>query len=120
MWNLWKERNEIGFAGTHWHVDKLSSKIWLGMVDYGRLAWSRILAHCKKNTYKVQKTKKQFSETWCSNNVLATWVNNHPRWVLIGPTLRSLGTQFFPLILWPLLALTGPNEVGLCVLFLLQ
>jgi hypothetical protein len=50
MWNLWKEHNDAAFAGTHWHVDKLSSKIWLGMVDYGRLAWCRVQERCKAST----------------------------------------------------------------------
>jgi hypothetical protein len=79
MWNLWKERNDATFAGTHWHIDKLSCKIWLGMVDYGRLAWSRTRDRCKQEPHKAQKIKKQFRDTWCSNNLFATWEDSHPK-----------------------------------------
>jgi hypothetical protein len=90
MWNLWKERNDAAFTGSHWHVDKLSSKIWLGMVDYGRLFWCRVTERCKNSPSKANKIKKQSRDLWCSNNLLASWVEDQPRWVLLRPNLRSL------------------------------
>ena len=39
VWQLWLERNDAVFNDISWAHAKLFQKIWLGLIDYGRLAW---------------------------------------------------------------------------------
>lgn len=50
MWALWKERNDAAFSNTFWDIEKLCSKIWVDLVDYGRIAWERTKANPKKQS----------------------------------------------------------------------
>jgi hypothetical protein len=38
MWILWLERLDASYNKVFWHPEKVRSSVWLGMVDYGRLA----------------------------------------------------------------------------------
>jgi hypothetical protein len=37
IWLLWMERNDAVFNDLRWTKDKLFHKIWLRLIDYGRL-----------------------------------------------------------------------------------
>lgn len=39
VWMLWMERNDAIFNDIKWPYPKNLQKIWLGLVDYGRLEW---------------------------------------------------------------------------------
>jgi hypothetical protein len=47
MWLLWLERLDASYNNTQWYFEKMQNLIWLGLVDYGRLAWRKVLAKCK-------------------------------------------------------------------------
>ena len=61
--------------------------MWLSMIDYGRLTWSRTQRKVEKvanNKEKSVKLIKNFKDSWCRKNVLAMWVLDHPQWNLVG------------------------------------
>lgn len=80
LWTLWIEPNDLVFNGSKWHQHKALHTIWLGLVDYGRLAWG------------ILKTKpiEAFCESWGKNEVLASVVDGQPNWKLSGPVARFL------------------------------
>ena len=38
IWYTWQERNEVVFDGKRWHMAKLYHKVWLSMIDYGKIS----------------------------------------------------------------------------------
>lgn len=80
VWTLWIARNDMVFNGNKWNQQKILHTIWLGLVDYSRLAW---------NSLKVQPIEV-FCESWGRSNVLATVVNGRPKWILTGPVATFL------------------------------
>jgi hypothetical protein len=34
---LWTERNDVAFNNEVWNPNKLLHKIWIGLIDYGRV-----------------------------------------------------------------------------------
>jgi hypothetical protein len=68
----------------------MRSQIWIGIIDYGRLAWQRLIGRCKKSLDKRNRLVRQFRTQWCSNELFAHWFNEKPKWKLMGPNL-SLG-----------------------------
>jgi hypothetical protein len=45
----------------------------LGIIDYGRVAWRKILAKSKTNPAKDKSIKSKFQTQWCSGSVFAVW-----------------------------------------------
>lgn len=39
MWLLWLELNDVVLNSIFWLKEKMYNKIWLYMVDYGRIVW---------------------------------------------------------------------------------
>jgi hypothetical protein len=39
VWTLWTERNDVIFNDIKWSRPKLLQRIWLGLIDFGRLEW---------------------------------------------------------------------------------
>lgn len=39
LWVLWLERNDAAFNNVEWHPRKLIQRIWLGIIDDGRMEW---------------------------------------------------------------------------------
>jgi hypothetical protein len=76
VWLLWMERNDFIFNDIKWPPAKLIQTIWLGFIDYGRLAWE-----AAKN-----KAKGKFINEWCKSGILAEMVMGRPRWKLNGPS----------------------------------
>jgi hypothetical protein len=76
---------EIGYNRSIWQREKMQNCIWLGIVDYGRVAWNKTLAKCKTNPASARKTKDKFRVQWCSGSVFAEWINGRPHWKLTGP-----------------------------------
>jgi hypothetical protein len=75
VWLLWMERNDAIFNNIKWSHTKLLQKIWLGLVDYGRLDWERAKL----------KDDGKFAAVWCRNKFFADWIHGKPRWKLTGP-----------------------------------
>lgn len=48
LWTLWISRNDAVFNGIMWTDEKLYQKIWFGVVDYGRVAWQKVLRQSKQ------------------------------------------------------------------------
>ena len=74
LWHIWEQRNEAAFDGCHWHPAKLFHKMWLSMIDYGRLSWARTQRRAEKvanNQEKSKKLLKDFQNSWCSKEVFA-------------------------------------------------
>jgi hypothetical protein len=92
MWMLWIERNEAAFDGVFWPLAELRSKVWMCLIDYGRVAWQKLIGRCKESPDKKAKALDQFRKQWCKNRVFATWDSamSKPQWKLTGPSL-SLG-----------------------------
>jgi hypothetical protein len=57
IWMLWIERNEAVYDGVFWSPEDLRSKIWLGAIDYGRIAWQKLVGRCKKTPDKSSRLK---------------------------------------------------------------
>jgi hypothetical protein len=85
MWILWLERLDVAYNKIMWHPEKLRSFIWLGLVDYGRMAWKKTIDKCKKNPAKTKSNKDKFHIQWCTGGVFAHWIEDRPHWKLIGP-----------------------------------
>jgi hypothetical protein len=62
VWMLWMERNDAIFNDITWSHGKLRQKIWLGLIDYGRL-----------DNWNVAKLKSdnKFKDVWCKNGIFA-------------------------------------------------
>lgn len=58
------ERFKVGYNGVRWHVDKLYIKMWMGLVDYNRVAWKQVQFRCNKNLQKTPKIMKSFEDAW--------------------------------------------------------
>ena len=81
LWHIWAQRNEAAFGGHHWHPTKLYHKLWLSMIDYDRLSWSRVQGKVEKATNNQEKRKKlikNFQSSWCRKSLFALWVTDHP------------------------------------------
>ena len=88
IWHIWEQRNEAAFDGCHWHPAKLYHKLWLSMIDYGRLSWSRVQSKMEKATNNLEKKGKMinnFQSSWCRKSLFALWDTDHPQWNLVGP-----------------------------------
>jgi hypothetical protein len=85
LWLLWLERLDASYNKIVWHPEKLLSFIWLGMVDYGRVAWKKTLDKCKRNPIKAHSTRTKFRIQWCTGGVFAQWIEDRPYWNLVGP-----------------------------------
>ena len=88
LWHIWEQRNEAVFDGHHWHPTKLYHKLWLSMIDYGRLSSTRIQGKAEKainNQEKRKKLIKDFQNSWCRKSLFTLWETDHPRWNLAGP-----------------------------------
>ena len=88
IWHIWEQRNEAASDGRQWHLAKLYHKLWLSMVDYGRLSWSRAQSKMEKATNNPEKKRKlvnEFRYSWCRKSLFATWVTDHPQWNLVDP-----------------------------------
>ena len=80
LWHIWEQRNEAAFDSRHWHPAKLYHKLWLSMIDYGRISWSRALGKAGKAVNNPEKSKKlieNFQNSWCRKNLFTTWVSDH-------------------------------------------
>lgn len=92
LWMIWKERNDAAFSGLHWHIEKVCCKVWLEMMDYGRMAWTHTKADMKKNGNNPEKAAQillQFKNSWCKK-LLAKWDGIQPCWNLLGPSFSTL------------------------------
>ena len=89
LWHIWELRNEGAFDGRYWHLAKMYHKLWLSMIDYGRLSWTRIQGKAENlainNQEKRKKFIKDFQNSWCRKSLFALWETNHPQWNLVGP-----------------------------------
>ena len=93
LWHIWEQRNEVAFDGRYWHLAKLYHKLWLSMIDYGRICWSRTLGKVGKIMNNPEKSKKlieKFQNSWCRKNLLTAWVSDRPQWSLVDPRYTPL------------------------------
>ena len=92
IWHIWEQCNEAAFDGRHWHPAKLYHKLWLSMIDYGRLSWSRVQGKLEKTTNNIEKLRKiinNFQSNWCRKSLFAVSAADHPQWNLLGPRYDS-------------------------------
>jgi hypothetical protein len=75
VWTLWMERNDAIFNDIKRSRPKLLQRIWLGLIDYGRLKWESAQL----------KNDGKFEVVWCRNELFAEMVMRRPRWKLMGP-----------------------------------
>jgi hypothetical protein len=85
LWSLWMERNDAAFNNVKWTHIKLIQRIWLGLVDYGRVEWSRVQARGVKRPDKCPQMVRNFTNRWCRKGVIATMTDGNLRWLLSGP-----------------------------------
>ncbi|KAG0591323.1 hypothetical protein KC19_1G166900 [Ceratodon purpureus] len=89
-WMIWRARNDASFEGRIWPLEKSRCKIWLGLIEYGRIAWEKTQTGIKnagENEEKQRKLLEQFKSLWCWRNVFACWADNQPTWNLASPRL---------------------------------
>jgi hypothetical protein len=85
MWLLWIERLDVLYNRLRWNQVKMQNCIWMGLIDYGRMAWNKVLSKCKTHPTKTKSAKDKFRIQWCSGGVFAEWVEDRPHWKLVGP-----------------------------------
>ncbi|KAG0600279.1 hypothetical protein M758_11G021200 [Ceratodon purpureus] len=87
MWTIWLCRNDLVFNGIVWPVAKLFQKIWLGIIDYGRLAWQKMQVKSRKHPDQAAKLKATFIKNWCRSRVLGSFspLEDKVKWALAGP-----------------------------------
>lgn len=50
------------------------AQIWINLLDYGRIAWSKTMKKSKSlRGIKKKKLLEDFRHTWCRNGVLGGW-----------------------------------------------
>ena len=54
------------------------------MIDYGRAAWSVTKQKMETTTKPKQALLQAFQAEWCRHRVLASFVHDKPKWVLVG------------------------------------
>jgi hypothetical protein len=79
MWLLWLEHLDVAYNRRVWHQEKLQNLIWLGLIDYERVAWAKTLAKCKNNPMRANVVKARFRTQWCSGGLFADWRGSHPQ-----------------------------------------
>jgi hypothetical protein len=85
LWTLWIERNDKVFNDCSWTNEKRTGKIWSGMLDYGRMEWSRVKAMKASHPTKAIAETAQFMARRGRNNVFAVITNEVPQWQPKGP-----------------------------------
>jgi hypothetical protein len=92
LWTLWAERNDAVFNNSIWPPNKLTHRIWSGLLDYGRVDWKRLQGQGHKNLGKLGELIRKFEKQWFANEVFAVmdWPEEgHQvagvRWILGGP-----------------------------------
>jgi hypothetical protein len=85
MWLLWIERLDTSYNRVFWHREKMQNCIWLGLVDYGRATWNKVLSKCKTCPTKTKTIKNKFMVQWYNGGVFADWKEDRPHWKLCGP-----------------------------------
>lgn len=85
LWTLWIEQNDAAFNDILWRPAKQLQRIWLGLVDYGRMEWVKCCSLIRKQRDKADEIRNRFRKRWCRNGVLAEMINDNPRWRLTGP-----------------------------------
>jgi len=84
LWALWTERNDAAFNNIYWHPNKLLQRVWLGIVDYGRVEWDQVVR--RRRSDGIDETlATRFVQCWCCNKVFAEMIDGVPRWVFAGP-----------------------------------
>ena len=79
---------KLRLMATIWHPAKLYHKLWLSMINYGRISWSRLQSKLCKVANNQEKRKnliKNFQDSWCRKNLFTVWISDHPQWKLTGP-----------------------------------
>ena len=51
------------------------------------MAWKKVLAKCKSNHAKINAVKDKFKMQWYRGKFFAECMEDHPRWVLAGPSI---------------------------------
>lgn len=87
MWTIWISRNDRVFNGIVWPEAKLYQKVWMGLIDYGRVAWQKLQDRSRKNPASAALLRETFSRQWCRNNILSSLspLEGKVKWVLTGP-----------------------------------
>jgi hypothetical protein len=82
----------LSFNNLKWPPNKLLHRIWLGLLDYGRMDWARIQVHGRRQLEKLGSLILKFERRWCTNGVFTVMVRlvdgNQPPmvwWILSGP-----------------------------------
>uniref|UniRef100_A9U2P3 Predicted protein n=1 Tax=Physcomitrium patens TaxID=3218 RepID=A9U2P3_PHYPA len=88
-WSIFKqhpaqEHNDV-FNDITWSPIKLLQSVWLGIVDYRRLEWSKV-SHIRKDREAYgAKLAQRFENRWCCQDLFSAMANGYPHWVLSGP-----------------------------------
>lgn len=53
--------------------ENIEIKLWLGLVDYKRVAWFKTQEACNKNLRKREHLLQHFQDTWYHSEILSSW-----------------------------------------------
>lgn len=66
IWKMWLEWNDQVFNKVDWPLEKITTRMWQGFTDYGKIAWNQclnILIEASDGWYK------NFDSWWRNNSI---------------------------------------------------
>lgn len=93
LWTLWLERNDVAFNDEKWPANKVLHRIWLGLIDYGRVEWKKSQQKLGKSDVATRRIERIFAAKWCRHNIIASPGETiqdgrssfSPNWILSSP-----------------------------------
>lgn len=72
---------------NQWTERKINQKIWLGIVDYGRVAWETVKKKTAKDPGQSAFLISQFKRRWCEHDIIGSLAadSSKVQWKLTGP-----------------------------------
>lgn len=85
LWALWIERNDKVFNDVSWPPAKLMQVVWDGIIDYGRIEWTKVKLRRISHPDRAEQEFAVFQARRGRHEVFAEFTNEKPRWQLRGP-----------------------------------
>jgi hypothetical protein len=87
LWDIWITRNDVVFNNIFWNERRIQQYVWDGLLDYGRLDWSRTLERLRSAPKgQQQNILLSFDKRWTRHGIIAQRVDLQIRWSLIPPS----------------------------------
>jgi hypothetical protein len=70
MWILWLARNDKTFNNVTWSRTHIEVLIWTRFIDYGRVAWTKVLNSKFKSEKAQREALDKFDAAWAQHTFI--------------------------------------------------